>query len=300
MKTLAIFAVLLLAVATSPAQQTDETIPLRNRDWIGSVRAATVASSFKATDGTSLPYRLFRPAAAATHGAAPRLPMILCLHAAGGRGSDSVGNLRGSQAFLFFAQKAVQADFPCILVAPQCPDGRRWVATPWKNGSYSTDALAMTPELACVDELVDWLCKTEPVDTNRLYLAGQSMGGFGAFDLLVRRPGKFAACVVSCGAGDPSKAPILKQTPLWFFHGEDDTTVPFAAAVELDAALRKAGGRQHRFTAVPGVGHKVYEDTFETDGVADWLFAQRKTPTIDSDGTGEENAVATPGGYSTR
>ena len=258
------------------AQEPDRPATLRHAEWIGRVREMTVTGTFKASDGTELPYRLFRSAAARENEGTARWPLILCLHAAGGRGTDNMGHLRGSQAFLFFAQESMQEKFPCFLVAPQCPDGRRWVATPWKKGSYSVDALAMTPELACADELVDWICRTEPVDPDRLYLAGQSMGGFGVFDLLVRRPEKYAAAIISCGAADPSKAAILREVPLWFFHGEDDATVPYAASVELDAALRAVGGARHRFTTFAGVGHTAYENTFEVEGLAEWLFAQRR------------------------
>lgn len=247
-------------------------LPLRNSEWIGKLLTLTATNTFHASNGTALPYRLFRPTVAAND----RLPLVLCLHAAGTRGSDNRANLRGSQAFLFLAQEELQRKFPCFLVAPQCPDGKRWVATPWKKGTYSVDAIPMSAELTCADELVDSLCRTEPIDTNRVYVVGQSMGGFGAFDLLMRRPGKFAAGLVSCGAADPSKTSILKEVPLWFFHGEDDTTVPFAASRDLDAALRAAGAKEYRFTSFPGVGHGSYVNTFETDGVADWLFSQRR------------------------
>ncbi len=254
---------------------------LRSRDWIKTLAKTTLAETFQAVDGTTLPYRLSRPTkdAAAAEPVA-RFPLVLCLHAAGGRGVDNVGNIRGSQAFLFFAQERLQKQFPCYLVAPQCPDGKRWVATPWKNGAYSVDTIPMTAELAAVTELVDALCRTESVDTSRLYVVGQSMGGFGAFDLLMRRPGRFAAGIVSCGAADLSKAGVLSQVPLWFFHGEDDTTVPFAASRDLDGALRAAGAKKHRFTSFPGVGHGSYVNTFETDGLAEWLFSQRNGASI--------------------
>jgi len=48
-------------------------------------------------------------------------------------------------------------------------------------------------------EVMDSLIKSSNIDTNRLYIYGTSMGGFGTFEALYKYPEKFAAAMVLCG-----------------------------------------------------------------------------------------------------
>ena len=72
--------------------------------------------------------------------------------------------------------------------------------------------------------------KSLPVDKNRIYVTGYSMGGFGTFHLLAQEPKLFAAGVPVAGGGNPGTASSIKDVPVWVFHGAKDPTVPVAAS----------------------------------------------------------------------
>jgi pimeloyl-ACP methyl ester carboxylesterase len=64
------------------------------------------------------------------------------------------------------------------------------------------------------------------IDQDRIYLVGESMGGYGAWDLLARQPDRFAAAIAVAGSGPSNKLDQLGPTPLWTIHGQVDQLVP--------------------------------------------------------------------------
>ena len=65
--------------------------------------------------------------------------------------------------------------------------------------------------LTMVFEVVDRLAKENQVDPKRIYITGLSMGGFGTFASVARRPDFFAAAIPVCGGGDPATAESMKK-----------------------------------------------------------------------------------------
>ena len=53
-------------------------------------------------------------------------------------------------------------------------------------------------------KLLDQTIAGNPVDLNRVYVTGLSMGGFATWDILQREPDKFAAAMPVCGGADLS------------------------------------------------------------------------------------------------
>jgi predicted peptidase len=151
-------------------------------------------------------------------------------------------------------------------------------------------------------QAIDEIIATKAVDPTRVYLTGLSMGGFGAFDLAVRRPELFAAVVPICGGGDPATAASIARIPFFIVHGTDDTVVPVensrrmreaiaaAAAERASAEREKARGSADAPRPMPKrapnpmyreydkVGHDSWTPAyrFGDDGVLDWMFAQRR------------------------
>lgn len=124
--------------------------------------------------GTStLPYRLHIPE---NYDPQQKYPVILFLHGAGERGSDNEQNLANNNTL---QQLARGTDYPCIIVVPQCPSGQQWVNTPWANGSYVQDNIPISTPLSMVKDLLDNIEQEYNTDTNREYIIGISMGGFG-------------------------------------------------------------------------------------------------------------------------
>jgi len=217
------------------------------------------ARTFKKGEA-SLNYRLLRPASLAE---GKTYPLVIFLHGAGERGDDNKAQLR--HGVRNFASKDFQAKHPCFLIAPQCPRNQFWGFR--KGGDPSELVLS----------LIEELCRELPIDRSRIYLTGLSMGGFGTWDLLTRKPELFAAGLPICGGGDPKKADRLANVPIWAFHGADDKVVPPARSREMIEAIKKAGGKP-RYEEYKGVGHDSWTQTYANPAVLDWLFAQKRPP----------------------
>lgn len=241
------------------------------------LRARMEKKVFTNDQKESLPYRLFVPARLDPKA---KYPLILFLHGAGERGTDNQAQLIHAQV-LRFIRDDVQAKHPSILVAPQCPAtvGDRpaqWVEVYWGlKRPHKTPPTSQPMEL--VMQLLDSLAKQLPVDADRRYITGLSMGGYGTFDLCMRRPGDFAAGVPICGGADDSKAAEIAQIAFWVFHGGADSVVPVGRSQSIVAAL-KAAGANVRYTEYPGVGHNSWAKAYEEPELVEWLFAQKRQP----------------------
>ena len=183
-------------------------------------------------------------------------PVVLFLHGSGERGSDNRAQL--SQCGRpWLAQHG--ADFPAVVVIPQAPDDAAW------HGEIEQMALQ-----ALDDSIGEW-----HGDRRRLYLTGLSMGGYGVWDALARKPELFAAAVSVCGGGDIETAERIKEIPVWLFHGDQDGAVPVSRSRDMVAALRKAGAHP-KYTEYPGVGHNSWDAAYKDADMHAWLFAQKR------------------------
>ena len=220
--------------------------------------------------GFSLPYRLLRPKDA--HGDR-KYPLVVFLHGAGERGNDNTKQL--VHGMNDFASDEIMAKYPAFVIAPQCPDGRRWVEVDWTLEAHT---LPEEPSVSLVAtlQLNESLQKEFPIDDRRIYLTGVSMGGFGVWDLLARRPELFAAAVPICSGCDPAHADTMKAVPIWAFHGEQDPAVKPKRSREMIEAIKAAGG-DPKYTEYPGVGHDSWTRTYAEPAMYAWLFNQQKT-----------------------
>jgi predicted peptidase len=212
------------------------------------------------TQSAELDYLLFLPKGYDAK-AEKRWPMILFLHGAGERGTDvwKVA-VHGPPRNV-----ATHPDFPFILVSPQCPEHQVW----------SKDVL-----LALLDDFA----ATYAVDTNRIYLTGLSMGGYGTWDLGLAHPEKFAAIVPICGGGQtisvllvsPNKASALRTLGVWAFHGAKDPVVSLAESQRMVDALKKAGVNDVKLTVYPEAGHDSWTETYNNPELYDWLLKHER------------------------
>ena len=123
-----------------------------------------------------------------------------------------------------------------------------------------------------VNALIDKIMSEYPIDEKRVYLAGLSRGGYGAWRLAMNYPDRFAAMVVVCGASAPENyARWIKDIPVWVFHGEKDQTIPVSESVNMVKALEKAGA-DVRLTLYPEADHDAWTETFNNEEVYDWLL----------------------------
>jgi predicted peptidase len=216
-----------------------------------------------------LPYRLLKPI---DYDPQQKYPLVIFLHGAGERGDDNQKQL--VHGMNDFASDEVMAKYPAFVMAPQCHEGRKWSEVDWSAKSSKLPE-QISPALATTLKAAEALQKEFAIDANRVSITGLSMGGYGAWDALSRRPEMFAAAAIICGGGDPAYAAKMKDVPIWVFHGDDDKAVPVGRSREMVEAL-KAAGATPKYTEYPGVGHNSWARTYADPALYEWLFAQSR------------------------
>ena len=73
--------------------------------------------------------------------------------------------------------------------------------------------------------MVESLIQQLSLDAHRVYIAGISIGGYAAWDLMVMYPNLFAAALTASGAGDVAQTSKLKDIPIWAFHNTTDFVI---------------------------------------------------------------------------
>ena len=219
---------------------------------------------------TKLPYRIYIPF---NYDPQKSYPLLLNLHGAGLRGNDNQKHLK----FIDFAMKNQELGVSdAIIVFPQCPENEKWVDSNWSLGSYNLDNTPESNELKAVMELIAQLQENYSVDESRIYAMGFSMGGYGTWNLLMNHPDVFAAGIPMCGAGDPTKASVIKDIPIWAVHGGMDPTVPVAGSRDMAKAMEEAGAADFHYTEIPTAEHDVWNYTYTNTEMWQWLFAKSK------------------------
>lgn len=207
------------------------------------------SGSVKIVRETTLKYLLFEPADTTPD---EPLPLLLFLHGAGERGDNLELVKKHGPPKLAAAGKA----FPFLVLAPQCPADSWW---------DSRELLA----------LLDHVITEHNVDTDRVYLTGLSMGGYGTWDLVAKAPDRFAAIAPICGGGIPYRTRHHAHVPTWVFHGTDDPVVPFVLSELMVGALRSKNA-DVKLTAYRGVSHDSWTAAYETEELFDWLLQHKR------------------------
>ena len=196
--------------------------------------------------------------------------LLLFLHGAGERGDDNARTKVNAVGRI--AQYILDNRLKVVLLIPQCPKEQRWIGAPWEAMSHR-----MTPEpskpLAAALALLDAKCAEFDVDPAQIRVCGISMGGYGTWETICRRPKFFAAAFAVCGGGDETQAPKLKDMNIVVFHGASDPTVPVERSRNMVAAVRRAGNARILYVELPGVGHNSWETAFGDRAAMDKFFS---------------------------
>ncbi|MGF2035872.1 MAG: prolyl oligopeptidase family serine peptidase [Nostoc sp. CmiVER01] len=185
------------------------------------------------------------------------LPTILFLHGAGQRGS----NLDDVKKYGVPKIVEQQADFPFIVISPQCPRGEYW-------------------NVERLSTFLDQVIASYPVDPDRVYLTGLSMGGYGTWHLAAAQPERFAAIAPICGGGNPQAARNLKNLPVWAFHGAKDNVVPLSESEIMVSALKACDGYV-KFTVYPEAQHDSWTQTYNNPELYKWFLHHQRQKAID-------------------
>ena len=214
-----------------------------------------------------LKYRLYVPQASKDS----IFPMLIFLHGAGERGTDNVKQLTHAHSFF---DSLFHEEHPFIFVAPQCPPNERWVEVSWKLPFHTMPA-EPSKALEATKLLIDSLIHALPVDTQRIYITGLSMGGFGVWDAISRWPNFFAAAMPLCGGGDEKEACRLVNIPILAIHGMLDKVVIPERTIHMFTAIQMCGGKNIQILLYPNVGHDVWKYAYIKHNL-EWLFEQKK------------------------
>lgn len=231
------------------------------------------ARTQKDAAGKVLPYRLFKPGQI---DAQKRYPLVIFFHGAGERGTDNAKqlNLGGKAGAFLWALPENQKQHPCFVAAPQCPNEDMWANVNW--GAASHEVKPETAAMRLALEMIDSLMKEFPIDPDRVYVTGLSMGGYGTWDLLGRRPGMVAAAIPVCGGLGDGQAEKIASIPQWIFHGGKDTVVKTIRSRNAFEQLKAAGAKTLHYTEFEGVGHNSWDAAYATPGLVDWLMSQKR------------------------
>ena len=247
--------ILLSLLASGLMGLTSSTAEAKDSDSGLLTRTVTVGKS-------SYSYQIYVPAKLRGQ---EKVPVILFLHGIGQRGEggfvprDGVG---GAMVRRYLEQ------MPAIVVLPQCRKGNYW-------SDPEMDRMVMATLKETVAEFKG--------DTERVYLIGVSMGGYGAWHIAAEHAGVFAAIVPICG-GSPLRTPDrfketarrVGQTPVWVFHGSEDRVVPVTESRGMVEAMRELKGNV-RYNEYKGVGHNVWLNALQEQELLPWLLSQRRT-----------------------
>lgn len=207
--------------------------------------------------GNTLPYRLFLPPNHDAPGA--EYPLVLHLHGAGERGTNNTSQLLYIDGLI----AETQTEHPAFLLVPQAAPGRRWDA-------FGSNDVSLSGQM--VLDVIDLLETQYQVDSSRRYATGLSLGGFGTWDLIGKRPEVFSTAFPLSGYGETSRADEYLDTRIWTFHGGGDTVVPVIPKRETVEAIRQAGG-DPIYTEVLG-GHGIWRPVYDDPigELYDWVF----------------------------
>lgn len=125
-----------------------------------------------------------------------------------------------------------------------------------------------------VMRLVEWTKKHYSIDTNRIYVIGMSLGGYGTIDVAGTYPDRFAAAMALCGGGTIKEYCGLNELPLWILHGTADRAVGVGASQKVVDAMRACGESSRLiWTRLKGANHGRLARIFYLPETYQWLFA---------------------------
>ena len=244
---------------------------------LGSLNIGNFTAGKYIHNGTVLPYQIYLPE---NYEAGKKYPVMFFLHGRDMWGTDNEKPIASGDFTL--CHKMIEEKRECIIIAPQ--SDYYWITySPIRSGQPLTyprrmlpyDDIQETVYMQATVALVNEVKKMDFIDETRMYVSGYSMGGHGTWYLLATYPDTFAAGVIFCGVGSIEKAADIAKTPIYVYHGTQDTLVSYADSKRLADAVQQAGGDVTYYTA-EGYGHGLFVPIRMDNTVLDWLFSHTK------------------------
>lgn len=139
-----------------------------------------------------------------------KYPLVTFIHDAGSCSADKRTGLLQGNGGIVWAEEKWQKEHPCFVLVP------------YYSHAIVNDNCECTWEVEATNALIDALVGTHPIDKNRLYLTGQSMGAMTSCELLSSYPGKWAGAYLVAGQWDPESMAKAKSANIWYVVSEGD------------------------------------------------------------------------------
>ena len=176
-------------------------------------------------------------------------PLVIFLHGRSLCGNDLNKVLRYGTVDALKKGREIDA----YVIAPQNP------GTFWKPDN--------------IMNVADWVIDRYPIDTNRIYVLGMSLGGYGTIDLTAAYPHRIAAAMALCGGGSRKDLSGLNEVPLWIIHGTADAAVSVNESRKVVDKMKEAGKTPLlRYDEWKGVNHGALARLFYLEQTYEWLF----------------------------
>ena len=221
----------------------------------------------------SFPYASYEPKLASKD---EKKPLIIWLHGMGEGGNSPSLPIMGNKATQF-ADESVQKYFGgAYVLAPQA-------RTYWMHGYKDfADGTSIYSE-SLMGFIKAYVAEHPNVDENRIYVGGDSNGGYMTMLLVRDNPGYFAAAFPTCeGLKDSmiTKKDLanIAKTPIWFTAAKTDTVLPPKDyAVPTVERLKKVGADVHfsffdKVVDTTGKYKKADGTPYEYMGHWSWIY----------------------------
>lgn len=175
--------------------------------------------------GKTMKYNLFTPK---NVDKSKKYPLVLFIADASTPGDNVTLPLTQGYGALVWATPESQAENPCYVLVPQF------------SGVAVNDAYEHTDEVDIAARLVKSLVADNPIDSDRLYTTGQSMGGMISMYYNVKYPDLFAASIfVDCHWDKATFDSLVKHKFVYFIAGNQGKA--YQCLDTLEEAARKEG-----------------------------------------------------------
>lgn len=185
------------------------------------------------------------------------MPVVVFLHGNSLCGSD----LNRVRRYGCLDAISMGRDIDAMIIAPQNPGG------PWNPTR--------------IMNVLNWVQERFAMDTNRIYVIGMSLGGYGTFDFVATYPEKFAAAMAFCGGSSRKEFCGLNKVPLWIIHGTADRDVSISQSERIVNAMKECGPTTLlRFDRFKGINHSQLAKMFYLPETYQWLLSHSKADSV--------------------
>jgi predicted peptidase len=179
-------------------------------------------------------------------------PVVFWLH--GGDSADRILETNSPPGLAYNGK-----EYPFLLIAPLCHQ-QHW------------DVLEL-------EALLDDIEEDYPIDKDRVYVTGRSMGGTGTYTFAAHCHDRIAAIAPICARNLTAYAHKLSHIPVQMHHSKDDRIVPFDDAIQMHNQLLFNNAEIVELVRYNGYGHGTFDPNHVEESfnqILGWLMMHKR------------------------